>query len=217
MSSKPFAVVHRTTGMARSSSTTSTRGRSWRTATRLVTEMRRSSAIALSLVLIVLALAVSVSDPFRLTGAAHAAIRSSHWVQRCSIAGSPYGGLGGYTYIEKSQVPCHKGRPLIHQAPYTEGTFVLRSLSRRFIHCSPPTNVLDGGGYGNLEPLLVRRVTCTVGLKVATKRQCARHRTCVAANIHWTCSYKSIALETVRGWCHAPAGRKVKWTAGGPE
>lgn len=127
------------------------------------------------------------------------------------------GYCGGYTYIEKSPVPSHKGRPLIHQAPYRDGALVLRSLSRRFIHCSPPTNVLDGGGYGNLEPLLVRRVTCTVGLKVATKRQCARHHTCVAANIHWTCSYKSIALETVRGWCHAPAGRQVKWTAGGSE
>lgn len=87
----------------------------------------------------------------------------------------------------------------------------------QFVRCAAPTNVQDGGGFGNLSPLLVRRVSCGVGLRVATKRRCARQHTCTVAGIHWTCAYRSIAVETVRGWCRAPVGRRVKWIAGGAE
>jgi hypothetical protein len=84
-----------------------------------------------------------------------------------------------------------------------------------FVRCPTPANALDGDGFGNLEPLLVRRVSCDVGLKVATKRQCAVNHRCTVAGIDWACSYKVIAVETVNGLCHARTGRRVKWIAGG--
>lgn len=84
-----------------------------------------------------------------------------------------------------------------------------------FVRCPTQTGTIDGGGFGNLEPLLVRRTSCDVGLKVATKRQCAAHRRCTVAGIDWTCTYKAIAVETVNGRCRARAGRRVKWIAGG--
>ncbi len=88
-------------------------------------------------------------------------------------------------------------------------------LGSGFVRCPTPADALDGGGFGNLEPLLVRRISCGVGLKVATKRQCAAHHRCTVAGIDWTCTYKVIAVETVNGRCHARAGRRVKWVAGG--
>ena len=111
---------------------------------------------------------------------------------------------------------------LIALALTLSGSFRLGSAhaaqaGRGFVSCSTPPTASDGGGFGNLEPLLVRRVSCSVGLKVAAKRQCAADRTCRAAGIRWTCTYKSIAVETVRGWCRAREERQVRWTAGGAE
>jgi hypothetical protein len=91
------------------------------------------------------------------------------------------------------------------------------TAERGFVSCPTPPSALDGGGFGDLGPLLVRRVPCPVGLKVATKRQCAEDRRCRAAGIRWTCTYKSIEVETVRGWCRARGERQVRWTAGGAE
>jgi hypothetical protein len=99
--------------------------------------------------------------------------------------------------------------------PHASAGAVSDRLGSGFVRCPTQTGAIDGGGFGNLEPLLVRRVSCEVGLKVATKRQCAAHHRCTVAGIDWTCSYKSIALETVNGRCRARAGRRVKWIAGG--
>jgi hypothetical protein len=88
-------------------------------------------------------------------------------------------------------------------------------LGSGLVRCPTPADAIDGGGFGNLQPLLVRRVSCGVGLKVATKSQCAEHHRCTVAGIRWTCGYKAIAVETVRGRCHARAGRRVRWIAGG--
>lgn len=120
-----------------------------------MTEMRRCWAMAPSLVLFVLALTLSVLVAFASAHAARAAIHSSGSFQRCGFASSPYGRPN--VYIPKGSVSCRKGRRLIHRAFYTRGTFVIRNLSEKFSRCSPPTNAVDGAGYGNLVPLLVRR------------------------------------------------------------
>jgi hypothetical protein len=88
-------------------------------------------------------------------------------------------------------------------------------LESGFVKCPTPAGAIDGGGFGNLEPLVVRRVGCGVGLKVATKSQCAEHHRCTVAGVDWTCGYNAISVESVRGRCHARAGRRVRWIAGG--
>ncbi len=106
-------------------------------------------------------------------------------------------------------------RPIIASAGAASGRELEMRLGSGFVHCPTSANAIDGGGFGNLQPLLVRRVSCDIGLKVATKRQCAAHRRCTVASIDWICRYKAIAVETVRGRCQARAGRRVRWIAGG--
>lgn len=84
--------------------------------------MRHGSAIALTLVPLLLTLALSESAAFASADAPRAATHSSHWVQRCGFAGSPYGRLG--VYVEKGPVSCRKGRHLIHQEFYAPGESV---------------------------------------------------------------------------------------------
>lgn len=108
-------------------------------------------------------------------------------------------------------------RPINASAGAASGREVEMRLGSGLVRCPTPADAIDGGGFGNLQPLLVRRVSCDIGLKVATKRQCAAHRRCTVAEVDWTCRYKAIAVETVRGRCRARAGRRVRWIAGGAE
>ena len=90
------------------------------------------------------------------------------------------------------------------------------SQAARMGGCRIDRTVQEPAGAGGfIEIVHVRRVSCAVGLRVASSHTCGTGLSCKIGGLRWTCNVRVYSEFLVRGRCDAVGGRQVTWTGGG--